>query len=114
MPAPRTLTKIALDSIPALRLKLLVTLDSADDVMSTTAAAEAVDYPRNTAGRALEDLMAHGLVKRRSQGQGKADLWTLTPWTQDRIRDIGGFPAKASDIHSSCKELNDIAGKVSD
>ena len=34
--------------------------------------------------RVLEDLAAHGVLVRESQGQGKADLWQAEPWTGEQ------------------------------
>ena len=36
--------------------------------------------PTVTVRRVLEELVAYGLVERRSQGQGKADLWAWVDW----------------------------------
>ena len=36
--------------------------------------------PTTTTRRILEDLAAHGLVVRTSQGQGKPDLWQRADW----------------------------------
>lgn len=76
--------KAALDSMPALRRQVLETLIAAEDKLSTTEIGEALQYPTTTARRALEDLAAHGVLKRYPQGEGKADLWAPTDWTLKR------------------------------
>jgi hypothetical protein len=71
----RLLARIALDSVPALRLKVLrAVLDLGKP--DTTAVAARVSYPSNTARRQLEDLGAYNLVLRCPAGKGKADSWT--------------------------------------
>jgi DNA-binding IclR family transcriptional regulator len=52
--------------------------------LDTTAIAGAIRYPTQTTRRTLEDLAAHGVVKRAPQGQGKADLWRLSTWTEKK------------------------------
>jgi hypothetical protein len=52
-------------------------------------------YPTVTVRSALEDLAAHSLVERDSQGQGKADLWLAGDWTLTK------WLALASDCPSS-------------
>lgn len=76
--------KCALDSMPAIRRAVLEHLVGVDGPISTAKVAESLDYPTTTTKRALEDLTAHGIVHRESQGPGKADLWTLTQWTLDQ------------------------------
>lgn len=85
------LTRVSFDSIPALRLNLMTVLDGVGTA-STTEAATHAGYPTQTVRRGLEDLAAHGVVYRRPQGAGKADHWSLSDWTQERLAEIGGFP----------------------
>ena len=107
----RIVAKVALDSIPAIRLSVLDVLMGEEET-TTTAVAEALGYPSATARRALEDLTAHGLVRCDKQGQGKADVWTLDPWARERI---GTFPEKSSNTLSGVKNrTSDISGKVVD
>jgi hypothetical protein len=115
--------QVALDSIPRLRFRLLVTLDEHDE-LNTTEAAEYVDYPTTTTRRALEDLAAHQLTAKRSGGAGKPDVWALTEWARDHILEIGGLPAKPDPDESGsvpatpdplipiCTHTKGIAGKV--
>ena len=78
-------TKAALDSIPALRRAVLSTLGDFADLADTNLVAEAVRHPAQTTRRALEDLVAHGLVECTRQGEGKAHLWTLSTFARERI-----------------------------
>lgn len=76
--------KCALDSMPALRRKVLEDLLRRPTPASTTEVADAVRHPTTTARRALEDLAAHDIAQRMPQGPGKADVWQLTAWARDR------------------------------
>lgn len=84
----RLVRKIGLDCIPALRRRALEHLASTRDTESTTAIATALDHPTVTVRRSLEDLAAHKVIKRLSQGAGKTDLWELTDWTRERWEPI--------------------------
>ena len=76
---------VAMHSVPPLRRRAYEYLCNARDLtgnyeaIGTTDIAEALELPTNTVRRALEDLVAYGLASRRSQGQGKTDLWTACP-----------------------------------
>jgi hypothetical protein len=71
--------RVALDSVPPLRRRAYECVCKHDPVETADVAIE-LGLPTNTARRILEDLAAHGLVIRRSQGQGKADLWERANW----------------------------------
>ena len=94
----RVITKMALDSIPAVRRRMLDNLAVLEAPAATPDLAEQAGYPTNTARRALEDLTVYGLVARTKVGPGKPDLWELTETTRgllatahgDRTRNIGG------------------------
>lgn len=77
-------TKCALDSMPALRRQLVEVLIGRTDPASTSDLAERIGYPTSTTRRGLEDLAAHGIVDRQTQGAGHADLWRVSDWTRDR------------------------------
>jgi hypothetical protein len=107
--------KAALDSIPALRLAALECL-ARNGSADTTSIAIAVNYPSTTARRTLEDLAAHSLVHRAPQGQGKADLWSLSSFAEERL---ATFPEKSSNTRiaidkgtATLFEPTDISGKV--
>jgi len=90
----RVVSKVALDCIPALRLRVITMLAGANVPVDTTTVATAIKYPTQTTRRALEDLAAHGVVKRQPGGQGKADLWETSKWTEKKITAASiNFPA---------------------
>lgn len=70
-------TKTALDSMPQLRRLALEHL-AATKTATTGEVAAALDHPTNTTRRALEDITAHGLVRREKVGGSKGDLWELS------------------------------------
>ena len=72
----RVTVKTGLDSMPAARrhaLECLLNLESE----TTTNIAIRLGLPNPTAHRVLEDLAAHDVIARQSQGQGKPDLWRI-------------------------------------
>lgn len=78
----RLVLKTGLDCVPALRRKLMEVLAFKGAPTPSMVLAERVGHPTVTARRALEDLAGHGITRRTSAGQGKADLWELTEWAQ--------------------------------
>jgi hypothetical protein len=75
--------KVALDSVPPNRrcaYDFLASISPAE--ASTTAVADKLGLPTNTARRVLEDLTAYGLTSRISQGQGKPDNWAKLAWEE--------------------------------
>jgi hypothetical protein len=72
---------VALDSVPPLRRGAFEFLNRCSKknplapAVETAAVAKELGLPTGTVRRALEDLAAHGLVERTSQGSGKADVW---------------------------------------
>jgi len=125
-------SKVALDSVPALRLAVIDALARMSGEQPTTAVAEAVRHPTQTTRRALEDLTAHAIVERQSQGKGKADTWQLSPWARTRYGRVvtvpetseggrsEGVPETSGKVQSRAKPLDispldaggDISGKV--
>jgi len=94
----RVVAKVALDCVPALRLRVIHALAGAGTV-DTTTIANRVCYPTQTTRRALEDLTAHGVVKRSPQGQGRADTWRLSDWTARKCTDAGvTFPEMSEGV----------------
>jgi hypothetical protein len=72
-------SKVALDCLPDLRRKALLYVVEAEGIpVKTPQAARDLGYPTTTIKRALEDLAAHHVLVRRSQGPGYADEWTET------------------------------------
>lgn len=86
----RLVTKVALDSMPALRLATLHHLVNYGTPTTAKETGEALGYPTTTARRALEDLTAHGAVRR--SGDGKADLWRPSDWLTARWWATGTVP----------------------
>jgi hypothetical protein len=70
---------IALDSVPPLRRRAYDYVPK-DNTVETTAVAVELGLPTTTTRRILEDLAAHGLLVRISQGSGKPDLWHRADW----------------------------------
>jgi IclR helix-turn-helix domain len=82
----RVTVKSGLDSMPAVRLRALLLMLGRDDDVSTTDVATALDLPNPTTHRTLEELAAHRVIARKSQGQGKADLWRVKRWARSLHR----------------------------
>lgn len=100
----RVLTKVGLDSIPALRLSIMAALADYDGKLSTNELAGAVRHPSTTTRRACEDLVAHGLLELTRQGEGKAHLWDLTAFSVERLQTVfGGLPKSTSDKSGTLK-----------
>jgi hypothetical protein len=85
----RVVSKVAMDCLPALRLRVMAMLAGASGAVDTATVATALRYPTQTTRRALEDLTAHNVVKRASGGQGRADTWRLSEWTRQKCEDAG-------------------------
>ncbi len=80
----RSIRKLALDSMPAIRRAVLGALLANTAELSTVQIAEGLDYPTTTTRRALEDLTAHGIAHRTKRGHGKApDFWALSEWPEN-------------------------------
>ena len=80
----RLVAEVALDSMPALRRTFLEVLVKANQPQATGDLAAAAGYPTSTARRGLEDLTAHGVLVRASQGGNRPDLWSVSEWTRQR------------------------------
>ena len=95
----------ALDSCPPLRRAAYQTVDQRKTA-DTSAVATALGLPTVTARRVLEDLVAYGLVTRKSQGQGQADLWSRAPWETGNEHGAAPSNARGYLLHkiSSCRE----------
>ena len=81
--ALKVVEEVALDSVPPLRrhaYDCVCTWSTRHDPLDTANVAVELGLPTTTTRRILEELAAHGLIIRRSQGQGKADLWDAAPW----------------------------------
>jgi 5S rRNA maturation endonuclease (ribonuclease M5) len=91
----RVVRRVIFDSMPMLRRKALEVVGAANDSMTSIDIAVALSYPTGTARRQMEELAAYGVVERLPQGKGKADSWTVTEWTRNKLTVIGGFPEKS-------------------
>ncbi|HBK35027.1 TPA: hypothetical protein DDZ01_03475 [Candidatus Uhrbacteria bacterium] len=69
--------KIGLDSIPQIR-RNIISKFRFDDEYETSTVASMIGYTLTPARRALEELEAFGLVKRRRTGKGLTDLWSFS------------------------------------
>lgn len=69
--------KIGMDSIPQLR-RSIVSMMRFDEEYETSKIASEVGYPSTSTRRALEELQALELLKKRSDGNGFSDWWSLT------------------------------------
>ena len=75
--------RIALDSMPAIRRRVLQALT---DECSTPELADATGLSGPAARETLEDLAAHRLVYRTARGAGRqADRWRLDEWARERL-----------------------------
>lgn len=84
--------RCALDSIPKLRGAVIRYLDGQSSPVDTTNVRIGVAHPKRTVLRALEDLTAHGVVDRESQGQGYADKWRLSDRARGWTAAMDGVP----------------------
>lgn len=82
----RVTLKTGLDSMPAARRSALEFLLAQESDPTTTAVATWLGLPNPTAHRVLEDLAAHRIVARISQGPGLADLWRIKSRTAELYR----------------------------
>jgi hypothetical protein len=83
--ALKVVEQVAADSVPPLRRRAYDTVCKYTN-LETTDVATTLGLPTTTARRVLEDLEAHGLVMRTSQGAGKADLWDEADWEADEAK----------------------------
>jgi hypothetical protein len=67
--------RVARDSLPKLRWRVLAALAKGEE-LSTNEVSRAVWHPKQSTKRTLEDLVAHRVVARRTEG--REDRWRLT------------------------------------
>ena len=77
--AYRVVARVARDSMPPSRWRVLSVLS--DEPQATSTIASMLDLPTTSAKNALEDLQVRGIVKSSRQGQHESSplLWKLTP-----------------------------------
>jgi hypothetical protein len=78
--------RVARDSLPKLRWRVLAALAKGDGGLSTNQVANAVWHPKQSTKRTLEDLVAHRVVARRTVG--KEDRWRLTETADQAVNGI--------------------------
>jgi hypothetical protein len=71
---------VAMDSVPPQRRKAYEHVKNSVIGMTTNDIARALELPKNTARRVLEDLAAYGLITREGGDLGRADEWTKAAW----------------------------------
>jgi DNA-binding transcriptional ArsR family regulator len=101
-------TKVALDSIPAIRYACLRALEPHDE-LDTNQVAEAIRYPSSTTRRALDDLTAHGLVDCERQTSNKAHKWRLSDFARERLARFPEMSVTAECLYfsrSACSTTN--------
>lgn len=80
--ARRLVARVGLDSMPKVR-RLALTQAGLKDGQSTAEIARAIGYPTETIRHALQDLEAHGILRRTAMGGSKGDVWTFEDWAQE-------------------------------
>jgi hypothetical protein len=105
--------KCALDSMPAIRLTMLEDLMSRDGVATTSQISEATFYPTSTTRRSLEDLAAHRVVDRHSNGDGRADDWQVASWTRERWSSVPEMSMSRGGNHVQTAEADPLSSSPS-
>jgi len=83
------ITKIAFDSMPALRRAVIFTMLRQDKDYKTSELATLLGYPTNTTRRTLEDIGCYDIVDREAaEEKGQADLWFTTDWTRTTFKAV--------------------------
>jgi hypothetical protein len=100
--------RCALDSIPKLRGAVIRYLAGRMEPADTTTVGIGVVHPSRTVRRALEDLAAHGVVDRKSAGQGYADQWELTDLARAWIGTTGTLPEMLEPPTGTCERCGQL------
>jgi DNA-binding MarR family transcriptional regulator len=96
------LWKIATDSIPKTRRRVLDVLYQKEGPTETASVATTIGYPTGTTRRILEELTGLEMAVRHSQqGERNADLWELTPDTRALLDEV-----------KPQQEADDLSGKA--
>jgi DNA-binding transcriptional ArsR family regulator len=91
--ALKVIRSIALDSVPPIRRNAYDAVCKYDPALNrqrkdgpaeTSDIAIELGLPTGTVRRALEELVAHGLIRREKQGKSNTDLWMKCPWEQEK------------------------------
>jgi putative DNA primase/helicase len=78
--------KTGLDSMPVLRRRVLELLLAGEGAQETGEVAARLDLPTTTTKRVLEDLTAHGVLRRNTAPKGEAHSWEAVDWTRLQYR----------------------------
>jgi hypothetical protein len=97
--AKQLLAKIALDSVPKVRLLLIDQLARPKALIHTKALASTIGYPTETTRRALEDLAAHQVVT-RAEAKANTHTWTLNPELHMDYQCIKGFSEISHEVQT--------------
>lgn len=106
----RIVVRVGLDSIPSPRREALRLLLEAGE-RTTSQVGRALDLPTTPARRALEELTAHGLVRRSKSGDSdnSVDVWTPTPEALTYWKVIGEtVPKPLEHAETSVPEMSGI------
>ena len=111
----RVTAKTGLDSMPAARRLALEYLLLVTESATTTTIATVLGLPNPTAHRVLEDLAAHAVIARESQGQGKADIWHIRPRTVELYTEATSSEKSSNVISEPMRDtLSDITEEVAE
>jgi hypothetical protein len=97
--AKQLLAKIALDSVPKIRILLIDQLARTNPHTLTKALASAIGYPTETARRALEDLAAHQVVN-RTEGKANTHTWALSDYLRLDYQAIKSFSEISHEVQA--------------
>jgi DNA-binding transcriptional ArsR family regulator len=103
-------TSAALDSIPALRRRVMDTLMKAGSELKKSEVAEAIGYPPTTTERTLDDLVAHGIIDVHRYGQGTPTTWQISAWTVQNY--AAATSPDLSGGHTPPQHIPDFSGEV--
>jgi len=79
-----TVLRVALDSLPSERLRMIRTISLSNKPLSTSDISQRLHLPHSTTDRLLIDLSCHNVVSSNEGGGHK--LWSLSKWTKMRLK----------------------------
>ena len=91
----RSIVRVGLDSIPAIRRTAIAILADGT-TRSTREVGRAANYPTGTARRALEDLAVYDVVERDAGDNRTPDEWRLSNAAADAL---GSVPEMSAELH---------------
>ena len=96
--------------MPAQRRQVLEYLLSRGHAKATKAVATELGLPTSTTKRVLEDLAAHGVLERQSEGKGKPDVWSVAGWVREAGVLASGPETSEEPLITPNTTLEDISG----